>query len=87
MVRDLCKCFVGRCEDSIVGCCAVQSLNQIWVLVDELREHGGIFASCNELVDSQVRLAVAVVTMLRVFWFIVRKPWDIEVGTVNVGIL
>ena len=58
MLRDLLKCLVRWCKHSVVRKCAVQDLNQVWELVDELGKFGGVFRARNELVNSQVGLVV-----------------------------
>jgi hypothetical protein len=50
MLGDLLESLVGRSKDSVVGSCSVQDLDQIWKLVNELGEFGGVLGAGNDLV-------------------------------------
>ena len=67
--------LVGWCEDGVVGCGAVQCLDQVWVLIDELCQFGCVLAASNELVDGLVwgMMPVSVVGSLVMWWTMVRR--------------
>lgn len=58
VLRNLCECLVGRGEDGVVGCSVVESLDQVIILVDQLRKLGSVLALSDELVDCLVGRAV-----------------------------
>ena len=64
VLRDLLESAVGGSEDSVIGLGAVQSLNQVRVVVQELSKLGGVLGLGDELVDGLVRFAV----LRRVVW-------------------
>ena len=68
-LRDLLKGGVDRGKDSEVRLGAVQYSDEVFVLIDQCRELGGVIALGDELVDCLVRLImmpmVAVMTMIR----------------------
>lgn len=90
VVWNLLERLVGGCKDGVVGGSAIQSLDQIWVLVNELCKLGGILAAGDELVDCQVWLAVvAVVAVTRWVLGVVRLfVWvvlNVEVDILDIG--
>jgi hypothetical protein len=58
MLWDLLERSICWCEDSEIGNRAIEEVNEIIKLVDELSQLGGVFALCNELIYSQVWLAM-----------------------------
>jgi hypothetical protein len=69
---DLLKCLVCWCEDGIVGCCAIQCLDQIGILIDELSKLRGVLAAGDELVDGLVWLVMWVAWVVSVTRLLVR---------------
>ena len=70
MLRDLLESAVCRSKDRVVSSGAVEDVDQLLIIGNQLRELGRVLALADQLVDGLVRL-VAVVSMMGLVWFLV----------------
>src|SRR3954471_21305847 len=72
VIWEFLESFVGGRKYGVVGLGAVQKIDNLGEVIDEFCELGCVFAAADQLVDSQVRLAMTMVwwTMMRrtVMW-------------------
>lgn len=58
MLRNLLEGFVGWRKHRIIGSSPIQGLHQIWVLVDEFCEPGGVLGTGDEFIDGLARFVM-----------------------------